>query len=53
MAGEAVSVLQEKPEPLSRAVPEQQADGHSVWSAEQQEPLLVHGHLEAVGKAVS
>lgn len=53
MAGEVVSVLREKPEPLSGAVPEQQADGHSVWSAEQQEPRLVHGHLEAVVKAVS
>lgn len=50
VAGEAVSVPQKQPKPLPRAVPGQQADGHFVWAAEQQEPRLVHGHREAVGK---
>ena len=50
VAGEAVSVLQKQPDALPGAIPVQQADGHFVWAAEQQEPRLVHGHLEAVGK---
>lgn len=51
MAGEAVSVPQKEPESLPRAIPEQQANGHSVWATEQQEPCFVHGHLEAVEKS--
>lgn len=49
VAGEAVGVPQKQPNALPRAVPGQQADGHLSWAVEQQEPLLVHGHLEAVG----
>lgn len=37
---------------MPRAFPEEQADGHSAGAAEQQEPCLVHGHLEAVGDGV-
>lgn len=37
MAGEAISVPQQEPEPCPRAIPEHQANGHFVWAAEQQE----------------
>ena len=50
VAREAVGVPQKEPESLPRTVPGEQADGHFVWAAEQQEPRLVHGHVEAVGK---